>query len=123
MGLFSRRRNRQPAPAGGLLPLIQISEKDVPATAPGPGVRSCAECGETWRSHLGELADTGELDRLRTRGECRVYASWDETLGLTCRGCRHSLCVAHLGEPRTTANVPQANDYACPRCDDVLDHG
>ncbi|AXK33871.1 hypothetical protein DVA86_15580 [Streptomyces armeniacus] len=98
-------------------------EKDEPATAHGPGVRTCSECGERWRSYLGELTDSGELAALRTRGECRVYASWDRTLGLTCRGCRRSRCRAHWGEPRTAAAVPGADDYVCPHCGDRLDHG
>ena len=122
MGLFDRWTGRRRQRGGGR-PLIQISETNEVATGPGQGVRSCAECGTMWKSFLGELRDSGELDRKREMGEIRIYASWEETLGLTCAGCRRSLCVAHMGQPRTTEAVPQASDYVCPYCSGRLDHG
>ncbi|HEX2132306.1 MAG TPA: hypothetical protein VHH15_12170 [Actinophytocola sp.] len=120
MGLFGRRRR---APEAGARPLIQVVEKDEPATGPGPGVRSCVECGRTWKSMLGELADTGRLADYRARGEVRIYASWEETIGLTCTSCRRSFCLAHTPRPRNVSGVPQGADHPCPSCGNPLDHG
>jgi hypothetical protein len=74
-----------------------------------------------WKSLLGELAESGELARLMARGEYRIHASWDQTIGLTCFQCRRSLCRDHLVQPRTGfSDVPQASDYVCPYCHDRM---
>lgn len=103
-------------------PLIQIMEKHQITEESGFGVRDCHECDTRWISVLGSYIDSGELANLAAKGECRVYASWPETIGLTCRGCRRSLCMAHVGEPEATAEIPQPHDYRCPFCGDRMDN-
>ncbi|MCT2582909.1 hypothetical protein [Actinophytocola gossypii] len=121
MALFKKRRR---TPKAGERPLIQIMEKHEPTTTgSGPGVRSCTECGRTWLSMLGQLADTGKLADYRSRGEVRIYASWEETIGLTCTSCRRSRCLDHTPPPTTSSGVPQATDHPCPTCNAPLDHG
>jgi hypothetical protein len=113
MGLFSRRKTARP--------LIQIGEVQEPTTEPGPGVRTCFECDAQWKSLLGELKDSGDLERYAAQGECRIYASWDQVVGLTCPSCARSRCMRHAGPPTTTAEVPQADDYRCLNCHTHMD--
>lgn len=119
MGLLSWWTGRGKA---GQRPLIQISESHQVTEESGYGVRDCHKCETRWRSVLGQLIDAGELAKLAARGECRVYASWEETIGLTCRECGRSLCMAHVGEPASTGDVPQPRDYRCPFCGGRMDN-
>lgn len=120
MGLLNRwkRRRGQQAPRR---PAIFIPENHEPATYPGDGVRSCTVCGTTWKSFVGGLMDSGELAAYQARGDCEIFANWPDTLGLTCRNCRQSWCVDHLGQPATTTeSVPRFSDYACTLCGEPL---
>lgn len=74
-----------------------------------------------WRSHLGTLIDSGEYAEHKARGDYKIYASWEETIGLTCRGCGQSRCLEHLIKPQTTG-VPQVYEYTCPSCGEPLSH-
>lgn len=99
------------------LPLIQIFEAHHPTeNENGLGVRCCSRCDTRWTSVLGSYLDGSPLAKLKVGRDYRVYASWPETIGLTCSKCRRSLCMAHVGKPEPAGPVPQAHEYQCPFC-------
>jgi len=120
MRLLDRWRRRRYASSAR--PKAIISEEHRPAdTSSTHGVRVCDDCGRRWISYFGELMDSGRLDKLAARAECQVYASWEQTLGLTCAGCGRSLCREHLGPEPRTGDAPQPWDYKCQHCFSPMD--
>ncbi|MBO0828763.1 MAG: hypothetical protein J2P24_13385 [Streptosporangiales bacterium] len=104
------------------LPLIQIHEAHHPTEkSTGLGVRRCGRCDKRWISVLGSYLDGSPLAKLKVGRDYRVYASWPETIGLTCRRCHRSLCMEHVGKPEQTGPVPQAHEYSCPFCSNPMD--
>ncbi|MBO0875448.1 MAG: hypothetical protein J2P19_18870 [Pseudonocardia sp.] len=97
-------------------PLIQIMESHKLTEESGFGVRECHICRTRWKSVLGSYLDAGKLAKLKPGRDYKVYASWPETIGLTCRKCRRSLCMTHVGKPEPTGEAPQPRDYLCPFC-------
>jgi hypothetical protein len=121
MGLLDRLRTRRRR-ASSVRPVAVIPEEHRPADGSSRhGVRTCDVCGERWVSYFGELMDSGRLDRMAARADCRVYASWEQTLGLTCAGCGRSRCRQHLGQNRRTSEVPQPSDFHCVHCSSPMD--
>ncbi|GAB3415432.1 hypothetical protein [Flindersiella endophytica] len=121
MGLLDRLRTRRRA--SSVRPVAVIPEEHRPAegSSSAHGLRTCDVCGERWISYFGELMDSGRLDRMAARADCRVYASWEQTLGLTCAGCGRSRCRQHLGQTLRTGGVPQPSDYRCAHCASPMD--
>jgi hypothetical protein len=119
--LFRRRKHKNgpDTTAANADPLLIILETQAPATAAGPGVRSCSRCHKMWHSPAGELADSVQPDE---RPPANVLAAWPEVIGLICPQCRLSWCTDHMGQPNTEQAVPQAADYACPRCRSPLSY-
>jgi hypothetical protein len=99
----------------GQRPTITISESHAPMETTGSGVRECTTCGIRWRSVYGELMDARELNKLTAQGDVSVTTSREQTIGLTCTGCRRSLCLEHLGQPLPTGSLAEGN-VRCPSC-------